>query len=451
MQPKEYFKNLIRRAVSYGFGIPANGGTGDYYLMHGPSESGQVVSEQAALSISTAYACVEAVAQSMSTLPIRLNEKVFEDGHWRYKERPKHPLATLLDQPNEWQTATEFQRLLYWSLKFRGNFFAKVHFRGNGRPEWLEWLPADWVEVKPNKDRSSLAYKINRTDEFAAAAITNRKSEVLMPGEIIHVRGCPAATPWLGVTPITLHRETFGMGLAQRSHGSRFFRNHARPSVVITSDKTVSDESKKNLKSYFERTTRGENLYGVTVLDEGVKAVPISVSNSDGQWIESMKLNQLDMCRIFRTPPHKVQILDGSKFSNMEQQNREWVTDTLAPDGVSAEQAFTRDLLGPSDKKNGLCWRYDFAELLRGDILSQIQEFRSGIQWGYLNRNEVRARLGLDPIEGGDEYIVPKNMTIAEMLEQEMAGMIEKARQDAEAASQLQDDPHGNENQIEKE
>jgi hypothetical protein len=59
-----------------------------------------------------------------------------------------------------------------------------------------------------------------------------------------------------------------------------------------------------------------------------------------------------------------------------------------------------------------------FAEFLRdaivrGDINSRYQAYNTGLQAGFLTRNEVRARENLDPVPGGDELLTPLNMGTA--------------------------------------
>jgi hypothetical protein len=47
--------------------------------------------------------------------------------------------------------------------------------------------------------------------------------------------------------------------------------------------------------------------------------------------------------------------------------------------------------------------------LLRGDEAQRYGSYQIGLLNGFLSRNEVRAREGLNPIPGGNEYRVPLN------------------------------------------
>lgn len=49
--------------------------------------------------------------------------------------------------------------------------------------------------------------------------------------------------------------------------------------------------------------------------------------------------------------------------------------------------------------------------LLRGDIRSRYEAYTKGRQWGWISANDVRRFENLAPIEGGDAYLQPLNMT----------------------------------------
>lgn len=53
---------------------------------------------------------------------------------------------------------------------------------------------------------------------------------------------------------------------------------------------------------------------------------------------------------------------------------------------------------------------FDFANLMRGDAASRASYYQSGIQNGWLTRNEARIAENLNPLEGLDEPLRPLNM-----------------------------------------
>ena len=55
--------------------------------------------------------------------------------------------------------------------------------------------------------------------------------------------------------------------------------------------------------------------------------------------------------------------------------------------------------------------RFNMEGLLRGDIKSRYEAYTKGRQWGWISANDVRRFENLAPIEGGDAYLQPLNMT----------------------------------------
>jgi hypothetical protein len=52
--------------------------------------------------------------------------------------------------------------------------------------------------------------------------------------------------------------------------------------------------------------------------------------------------------------------------------------------------------------------------LLRGDIRTRYLAYSTGIRYGFMNRNEVRAYEDLSPVDGLDEFLVPLSMANAD-------------------------------------
>jgi len=49
--------------------------------------------------------------------------------------------------------------------------------------------------------------------------------------------------------------------------------------------------------------------------------------------------------------------------------------------------------------------------LLRGDIKSRYQSYAVARQWGFLSANDIRRFENMEPIDGGNVYLQPLNMT----------------------------------------
>jgi chromosomal replication initiation ATPase DnaA len=61
---------------------------------------------------------------------------------------------------------------------------------------------------------------------------------------------------------------------------------------------------------------------------------------------------------------------------------------------------------------------FDFANLMRGDAASRSAYYQSGIQNGWLTRNEARISENLNPLQGLDQPLRPLNMVEEEDAEE---------------------------------
>jgi hypothetical protein len=133
----------------------------------------------------------------------------------------------------------------------------------------------------------------------------------------------------------------------------------------------------------------------------------VGVTNKDAQFLELRKFQITDIARMFRVPPHMIADLDRATFSNIEQQSLEFVMHTMTPWAERWEASIELELLLDGDD---LEVEFDFSNLMRGDAASRSAYYQSGIQNGWLTRNEARIAENLNPLEGLDEPLRPLNM-----------------------------------------
>ena len=81
---------------------------------------------------------------------------------------------------------------------------------------------------------------------------------------------------------------------------------------------------------------------------------------------------------------------------------------------------------------------FDFGNLMRGDAASRSSYYQSGIQNGWLTRNEARIAENLNPIDGLDQPLRPLNMVeeaAAEEVELDSQAQTEVAESPTDASN----------------
>jgi HK97 family phage portal protein len=157
----------------------------------------------------------------------------------------------------------------------------------------------------------------------------------------------------------------------------------------------------------YQQSQSGANRGKVLVLESGMKFHEVGVTNKDAQFLELRAFQITDIARLFRVPPHMIGDLSRATFSNIEQQSLEFVMHTMTPWAERWEASIEAELLLDDDPVEV---EFDFTNLMRGDAASRSAYYQSGIQNGWMTRNEARIAENLNPIDGLDEPLRPLNM-----------------------------------------
>ena len=363
----------------------------------GVSSSGIIVNPQNAMQAAVVYACIKVLAESVGMLPLCVYEKGPNNSR---TPADKHPLWELLhEQPNEYQTSTEFLEMMVTHLNLRGNAYAYVNRTRSGRVVEIIPLHPDYVQVLMGAD-NVVRYMAGTQDG------TQRP---LDRSEVLHVKGL-TLNGWLGISPIAYARESIGLSLATEKFGGQLFRNGAKMGGVLESPNKLSDVAYERLKNSFDAATSGENAHKTALLEEGTKFSKVSMNADEAQFLDTRKYQRAEIAGVFRVPAHMVNDLEKATFSNIEQLGIQFVQYSLMPWLTRIEKAMRRDLFSAQDKAQ-YSLKFNAAALLRGDSAARSTYYHSGILDGWMTRNEARTMELLNPIEGLDTPLMPLNLT----------------------------------------
>ena len=107
--------------------------------------------------------------------------------------------------------------------------------------------------------------------------------------------------------------------------------------------------------------------------------------------------------------------LSKSSFNNIEMQSQEYVTYTLMPYLTRIEQEMNLKLFRTNELGKTFV-EFNVNGLLRGDVKTRNEAYKTAIQNGYMSINEVRQKENLNSIEGGDQHFIQMNMTTIENI-----------------------------------
>ena len=275
------------------------------------------------------------------------------------------PLAeTLAESPNPLMTSPDFWGTFAFNAVLRGRSYAEPIWHSPTEVEVWPLSPGRLVELHEERRFGvDYFYEDGRTRHF-------RQGE-LLSGSGISADGVFAVAPWKTA------RAAIDMDNTLEAFGRSFFRNGARPTGVLSTNQSLSDEALNRLKAQFNGNFAGVlNAGKVPILEADLKYLPITYNNSDSQYAELAQKTQRKIAANWRFPLFLLN--EGEDARTEEQQAGRFEKYTISPWTGRLERAIARDLMTPEQRR---LWRprFNMDDLLRPD---------SATRW----RNAVLAR-----------------------------------------------------------
>ena len=345
--------------------------------------SGEEVNEQSALGISAVFSAISLLADSIALLPMKTLR--YDAQKVIFTDKPK-----FLEKPNVAQDISMFSLVhqTISTLAMHGNAFILVDRDRQGRPIQLTPIHPEKVKVEMDNGKKCFMLMTKRGQYDRKITTYNMLHLVWYqyPGQLT------------GVSPLRANGNTYGLALAMERHLSQFYGQGGTPSSVLETDRDLTAEQATVLKeTWLGNHNRNRKP---AVLTGGLKWKAISAAAGD-ELIAARDQITHEIARVFRIPAHLLLAKDGSNvYSNLESNGLAFIRHTLLPWIRRIEDSFTTLLPGKQFV------RLDTDEYARGDQLSRVRSFQVAISSGMMTPNEARAKLDLEPYEGGDKFYI---------------------------------------------
>ena len=351
-----------------------------------------------ALTLTAVWCAIRLLAESVSSLPISVYTK---QANGDKLEDTKSPIYKLVKfKPNYYQNKITFFEFIMLSICTEGNSYVQIVRNNSGTPVQLICLDPSNVTVVVNNNE--LFYQIDG-------------GSVLDSSDVLHIKTI-TDDGVTGLSPISQCAKALNWGVSLEEFGSTFFSNGAKPSSILQTDRALSDTALQRLKSSFNNNyAKLKNSNSTIVLEEGLTFKPISISPEQAQFLSSRQFSIEEVARIFNVPPHMLKDLSKSSFNNIEMQSQEFVTYTLMPYLTRIEQEMNLKLFRTNELGKTFV-EFNVNGLLRGDVKSRTEAYKTAITNGYMSINEVRQKENMNSIEGGDKHFMQMNMTTIEKV-----------------------------------
>jgi len=351
------------------------------------------VTEDTAMQVSAVWACVRLLSETVSSLPFNVYTK---DTSGRQLAESFYFHQFINRKPNRYQTRQEFFETMMLNLTLHGNAYAKIQRINNKIVSLLPMMSAQ-VEVQLLND-GSVVYEYTRDNQ----------TEVLAEQSVWHIK--LYGNGIIGKSPLAFGRNMFGIAQAADQTVTRIYNNGGKRSGVLTLDKMLTPEQREQIRKNFSNLTTSTNDR-LLVLEMGMKFDPISMSPQDIELLASRKFQLEEICRWFGVPSILVNDTSGSTAwgSGIEQLVQGFYKLNLRPYLERIEASIEANLFTEAEQK-GYQVEFDFEGLLRSDLKSRLEGYRTAVAGSILTPNEVRRIEGWGSMEGGNDLLSQVNM-----------------------------------------
>jgi len=378
----------------------------------GASIAGVVVNDVNVSQLGAVQSVRYGLSSALSTLPVSVYRRGAKGSR---QALPDHPISRLFAaRPNELNSPAEFVGELAWHMSYYRNGFCRIQppsdrlgpqSYGLGGLELIH--PRRLAQVERRYD-GRLYYTFNPPATLVQGA--SLQAETYRDDEIWHLRANPLREDGLLGEPIfESSRKVFGRAIAVHDYGDLWFANSGQTGGIIEHPGTFKDkEAQRDFLDTWRATSTGRNRHRDRLLKYGAKYQALKVTNAEAQLLETEDAADTAVFGLWSYPPHRAGRLKRSTNNNIEQQSGEFVIYCLAPLAIAIEQAAERDLLLDNDD-NSLFIEFNFAGLLRGDLLNRYKAYLIGRQGEWLSANDILRFENMSPRKdpAGDDYRNP--------------------------------------------
>jgi len=353
--------------------------------------SGVDVTQETAMRMTTVYACVRLLSDSVAGLPLQTFSKLGS-------VRMRHDADPWIKTPNREYTRFRFWQEVMVSLLLDGNAFIRLDRSKGGKiiSVWPYWAPAIKVE---RDEQGYLRYQDSERNFYTDY-------------DLLHISGLTLPGQLRGLSPVGYYvaQNAIGLGIAAEDYAASLFAHGAMPGGWIKAPSVRTKEQADALKEQWKLAHQG-NFHEPAILGGDAEWKSESFDAEATQLTRSRSFQVEEICRIYGVPPHMVASVERSTSwgTGIVEQGLQWVVYSLRPWLERIEQAIEPLLVRPSwvNKDAEIFARFNVEGLLRGDQKSRMEAYEVGIRTGLYTANQCLAWEDLPPYEDGDKHYAP--------------------------------------------
>ena len=340
--------------------------------------------------------------------------------------RSKTKFLEILDQMNYEDTFMEVLQKTWIDYEATGNGYIEVGRTATGVIGYIGHVSSRTVRVRRARD-GYVQIVGSKSVFFRNFGDTSTKDPIGLdstPNEIIHIKKYSPRNTYYGVSDIVPAMKALaGDDFAQQFNLDYFEHKAAPRYVIVIKGASLSQNAEKKIHEFFMSKLKGKHhrsLYIPLPADSADSKVdftmtPVEAGSQDGSFDQYRKSNRDDILMAHRVPLSKVGHADGLSLGGAADADKGFKEQVTRPEQDKLEKRLNRIV---SEFTDMFTMQLNEMSLTDEDKQSQIEERL--VRMKIKVPNESREKLGLPPMEGGDEPVDLKAQQSSEQTAQAM-------------------------------
>jgi PBSX family phage portal protein len=336
-------------------------------------------------------------------------------------ERQKQEVTEWLESRNDEETFTSILTKVFIDLEATGNGYLEIGRKTTGEIGYIGHIPCQNVRVRRLRD-GFVQIQQGKAVFFRNFQDVNQPNPIgtdPRPNEIIHLKNYTPTNTYYGIpAAVPAKNSIAGQEFASR-YNLEYFENKAVPRyMVIVKGAKLSRESEAQIFEFFQNKLKGQSHRTVVVPlppDDGngkveLKLEAIENGIQDSSFNNYRRSTLEDILMAHRVPISKVASIGNVSIAAAKEFDRTFKEQVCRPIQDMLEKKINRIIGEKTDS-----FKLHFNELTLTDEDTQSKIDERYLRMKVIVPNEIRPRLGLPQMDGGD---TPVQMTGQQASEQ---------------------------------
>lgn len=355
-------------------------------------------------------AVISFLADNIASLPLKC---FIREGDNDRRRDTESDLALLLALPNDWTTRFELMRDTVSDILLH-NWALWVALPSISRDSgWaITQIPVSWISGSATVDGFTC-------DSFEVVNPHTHKRIEIEASDCIRFAGYDPDGRYDVHSPVESLKEIIAEQVSAWEYRNSVWKNGGRVGSVI--ERPLGAEWSEGARDRFAKSWKnrfsgneGTDTGGTPLLEDGMKLVTTQFNAREAEWSEVTRLSREDVAAAYHVNPSLIWHTDGQTYASAKDNARALYADTLAPLLTFIEERINSFLLPKIGADRKAYVEFDMQAKLAASFEEQAQMLYSACGAPYMLVDEVRARLNLPAIEGGDVLRLPLNTALFE-------------------------------------